>query len=221
MGWDRIRRNGVYAPLSSRYYMDDAIDQAGPDAELLFLRGLAFSSAAIADGFISARQVIRAVGIGLPDAEESAKTLAEVGLWIPDDSRCGYTIRSWLKWNRSRAEIEALAARDAARKRDVRAESGRTPLGVRSESAPRSDTDQIRSDQINVRPDPSGPGADVAREGARADPAAADAGRRPVPPPPVVAEMRRALAAKRGRRGVVGRADVEDANRPEEGQVAP
>ena len=41
---NKVRRNGSYAPLSSRYYKDDAIILAGERAELLYVRGLAFSA---------------------------------------------------------------------------------------------------------------------------------------------------------------------------------
>lgn len=42
MGLNRVRRSGAYAPLSAHYYKDDVIDEAGPEAELLYVRGLAF-----------------------------------------------------------------------------------------------------------------------------------------------------------------------------------
>lgn len=211
MSADRIRRNGVYAPLYSRYYEDDAIDLAGPDAELLFVRGLAFSAGSRSDGFISTRQVVRVTGMGLPNAEESAKRLAEVGLWLPDDTRGGYTVRSWLRWNRSHEEIEESLRRDAARKRAGRGASGRTPDGVRAESAgsPRHNT--VHNTTLQSPSGPSGSGKDShasapAGAGARApawgdDEPADDPALRAVPPPPEVAELRKRLAAKRARGG--------------------
>lgn len=115
MGLNRVRRAGAYAPLSAHYYKDDAIDEAGPEAELLYVRGLAFCAEVLSDGYISDRQLIRFVGSGLDDVMGRAKALAAAGLWERSDG--GYIVRSWLEWNRSRAEITRYQEKDAARKR--------------------------------------------------------------------------------------------------------
>lgn len=145
MAQSRIRSKGAYAPLSAHYYKDDAIDEAGPDAELLYIRGLAFCAEMLNDGFISDRQLIRFVGVGLDDVMERAKTLAAVGLWGRVDG--GHVVRSWLEWNRSRAEVTRHQEKDAARKRGEEPASdpdspppedpepsARSPHGVRTES---------------------------------------------------------------------------------------
>lgn len=111
---NKIRRNGSYAPLSAHYYKDDAIDEAGEAAELLYVRGLAFCADVLNDGFISERQLVRFVGVGMFDATERAEKLVAVGLW--ERAVGGYHVRSWLNWNRSRADITAAQAKDSARK---------------------------------------------------------------------------------------------------------
>lgn len=160
MGLNRVRRSGAYAPLSAHYYKDDAIDEAGPAAELLYVRGLAFCAEMLNDGFISDRQLTRFVGSGLEDVHDRAKALVAVDLWRRSDG--GYVIRSWLEWNRSRAEITHYQEKDAARKRGnegpdaeqpppdrprgapktsatpSETTSSRTPRGVHAESAPGS-----------------------------------------------------------------------------------
>lgn len=113
---NRIRRNGSYAPLSAHYYKDDALAAAGEAAELLYVRGLAFSADILKDGFISDVQVVRFVGVGMSDALERADKLVEVGLWRRDKRRGGYHIKSWSKWNASLSEIKAKQAADSARK---------------------------------------------------------------------------------------------------------
>lgn len=149
MTTNRVRRNGSYAPLSAHYYKDDAIDEAGEAAELLYVRGLAFCADVLSDGFISERQLVRFVGVGMFDAAERAASLVKVGLWERVDG--GYVVRSWLEWNRSREEITDAKAKDAARKRpsgqqdseppdtdpppEGRADSSRNPKGVRAESS--------------------------------------------------------------------------------------
>lgn len=116
MAVNRIRRNGSYAPLSAHYYKDDAIAAAGEKAELLYIRGLAFSADVLKDGFISDVQVARFVGVGMRDVAVRARRLVEAGLWIRDDERGGYVVAAWDKWNQSLDEIRAKQAKDAERK---------------------------------------------------------------------------------------------------------
>lgn len=122
MAVNQIKRNGSFAPLSSRYYMDDAIANAGEKAELLFVRGLAFCADTLSDGFITDVQLQRFVGAGLSAVPKSARTLCQVGLWerVEGDllgGESGYRVVAWLKHNRSRAEIQAKQRADADRKR--------------------------------------------------------------------------------------------------------
>ncbi|WP_436702446.1 hypothetical protein [Nocardioides sp. BYT-33-1] len=109
---NQVRRNGSFAPLSAHYYDDDAVIAAGERAEVLFTRGLAFSARKPTDGFISDLQLTT---FRLSGVESRAARLVEVGLWERVDG--GYTVRSWLKHNASRAEIEEKQRKDAARKR--------------------------------------------------------------------------------------------------------
>lgn len=116
MAVNKVRRNGSYAPLSAHYYKDDALAEAGERAELLFVRGLAFCADVLSDGFISDIQLTRFVGVGMTDATKRAKKLADVGVWIRDDERGGYVVRSWDKWNQSLDEIKEKQRKDAERK---------------------------------------------------------------------------------------------------------
>ena len=68
----RPKSLGPYAPLSASYYRDDAILEAGEKAEVLYVRGLAFCSDAMSDGFISDRQVTAVLGVGMRDAMRRA-----------------------------------------------------------------------------------------------------------------------------------------------------
>lgn len=154
MAVNSVRRNGSYAPLSAHYYKDDAIDEAGLAAELLYVRGLAFCADVLSDGFISDRQLVRFVGVGMDDAAERAKRLVCADLWEREEG--GYRVRSWLTWNRSRDEITERQARDAQRKvkgrtsdseppppeppDDTPDPSERNPIGVRADSADPSES---------------------------------------------------------------------------------
>lgn len=116
MTTNRVRRRGSFAPLSARYYTDDAVMQAGEKAEVLFTRGLAFSADTLKDGYISELQVANVIGIGMRDATARAEKLCEVGLWLPSESGRGFVVRSWLGWNLPSDVIQKKMDDDAARK---------------------------------------------------------------------------------------------------------
>jgi hypothetical protein len=110
----RPKTNGPYAKLSATYYLDDAILDAGPEAELLFARCLAFTAASSSDGFITERQM-KTVGIGLRNVPRRVESLLRVGILESADG--GYLIRSWLRWNKSAEEIGRDLRQDRQRKR--------------------------------------------------------------------------------------------------------
>lgn len=122
-----MKRPGIYAPLSAHYFDDAAIMEAGEDAELLYVRMLAYAARQMEyEGFISDRVIVSRLGI-LPresgngtgnepgtDVLSRAQALAEVGLLTREDG--GYRISSWLKWNKTAAELGKERARDRQRK---------------------------------------------------------------------------------------------------------
>ncbi len=114
----RPKNLGPYAPLSATYYRDDALLEAGEKAEVLFTRGLAFSADSNSDGFITDRQLTMVLGIGLRGIPQRAAALVAVGLWERIDG--GYNVRSWLKWNRSAAELGRMRKQDRERKANQR-----------------------------------------------------------------------------------------------------
>lgn len=138
---NKVRRNGSYAPLSAHAYKDDALASAGEAAELLYYRGLSFCADVLSDGFVSDTQLTRFVGVGMRDAKKRASRLVEVGLWIREED--GYRCKSWLKWNRSRDEINGLARKDAERKGSDR---DSVPNGIQTESERKEDGFQSESE---------------------------------------------------------------------------
>lgn len=124
MAVNQVKRNGSYAPLSAHYYKDDAVAEAGPMAELLYVRGLAFCADVLSDGFISEVQLVRFVGVGIPQARKHAERLVLVGLWekaepgLFGSDGAGYVVKAWAKWNLTKAQIQAKQRRDAERKGD-------------------------------------------------------------------------------------------------------
>jgi hypothetical protein len=120
----------VYAQLDVNYQEDDRILSVTPIAELLYLRGIVLCKRLVSDGVITDRQVRRlADDLGsYEDGDEILKTLERSGLWerLADDS--GWQIRSWLKHNMSRDEIDARRDADAERKRRWRSSQASAPV---------------------------------------------------------------------------------------------
>lgn len=152
----RPKKLGQYAPLSAGYYRDDAILEAGEKAEILYVRGLAYCSESMSDGYISDRQVVAVIGIGMRDAMARAARLVDVGAWERTDG--GFVVRAWLKWNASAEEIGRQRKRDRDRKARPRAgiqtDSAGIPDGIEPEPDPDHDPDSsgipdgIRTDSV-------------------------------------------------------------------------
>lgn len=105
-----------WVKLKSTYYLDDALMRAGEDAEVLFLRALAYAADQETEGFISTETASR-----LTPKRHANRALALVreGLWVPIEG--GWVIRSWAKWGRSKDQIEAGREGNRARQSRYRA----------------------------------------------------------------------------------------------------
>lgn len=104
---------GPFVPLSVNYARDRDIRTAGPDAELLFLRGLAYARGARTDGFIPDYD-LDVVAVGLRNVTRSVARLEQAGtpgLWVRVDG--GWQIRGWDKWNPASWTEDLAAARQS------------------------------------------------------------------------------------------------------------
>lgn len=90
-----------FVPLDLNMPRDPKIRRAGPDAELLYIRGLIYLKSADSDGIIPDYD-LDVVGAGLKNITKSRDALVRVELW--DEVEGGWVCRSWLKWNLSQAE---------------------------------------------------------------------------------------------------------------------
>jgi hypothetical protein len=145
----RPKSKGAYVPLAAQYFMDDAILEAGPDAELLFVRCLSFLASVSSDGFVTDRQMQTIVGLRLRNVPKRVSSLQEVGLLEAVEG--GFMVRSWTKWNKSAEEIGKLLARDRERKARNDAENATNsvwnPTGIRLDSELQSSTEQNSTEQ--------------------------------------------------------------------------
>lgn len=119
-----FKRPGRYAALAAAYYDDPAIIAVGPDAELWYVRALAWCAAhPETDGVIPIEVAVNRLGI--PDAMSRVITCDSHKLVTKNDDSVSVT--SWVKWNDSwrdiqertnekRASARARKARERARK---------------------------------------------------------------------------------------------------------
>ena len=128
------KRPGAYTPLAVNYADDEAIMDAGEDAELMYVRILAFCGRTPkTEGWVSDKQIRTRLGletrpeVGPETApEKRAETLAEVGLLTRE--RDGYRVTAWLKWNRSAEEIARTQGQDRERKNGLTStDTGKRP----------------------------------------------------------------------------------------------
>lgn len=92
---------GEFVPLDINMPRDSSIRRAGPDAELLYIRGLIYLKMADSDGFIPDFD-LEVVAVGLKRTKEAVTALVREGLWL--DGVGGWTCKAWLKWNLSQEE---------------------------------------------------------------------------------------------------------------------
>lgn len=114
-----FKRPGRYAALAAAYYDDPAIIAVGTDAELWYVRALAWCAAhPETDGVIPLEVALYRLGI--PDAMSRVITCDCHGLVAKNDDSVSVT--SWVKWNDSWRDIQERteSKRAAARARKAR-----------------------------------------------------------------------------------------------------
>lgn len=124
-----FKRPGRYAALAADYYDDPAIIAAGPEAELWYVRALAWCAGhPETDGVIPLEVALYRLGI--PDAMSRVITCDSHGLVAKNDDSVSVT--SWVKWNDSWRDIqnrtESKRASARARKARERARKSEQPV---------------------------------------------------------------------------------------------
>lgn len=100
---------GEFVPLSVDLAADPAILEAGPDAELLYIRALQYAKRQRTDGLVP-KPALPRLTLGLRRPTTLPKRLVDAGLWEVVEG--GWRIRSWLRWNLSLEEQEARRERN-------------------------------------------------------------------------------------------------------------
>lgn len=87
---------GEFVPLDVNYAHDRAIRQAGPMAELLFLRAMTYARRMKTNGYVPDYD-LPVIGVGITKLNHQAASLVRVRLW--STAAGGWKFRSWDKWN--------------------------------------------------------------------------------------------------------------------------
>ena len=123
-----FKRPGRYAALAAAYYDDPAIIAVGPDAELWYVRALAWCAAhPETDGVIPLEVALYRLGI--PDAMSHVTACDSHGLVTK--SHASVSVTSWVKWNGKWRDIQAKndTKRVAARARKARERARKSEQG--------------------------------------------------------------------------------------------
>ena len=92
----------LFVPLDVNYADDDKIVAAGPMAELLYVRALAFVKRARSDGHLHDGQ-LPIVAARIPRPRQLADRLVDTGLW--ERNGTGLYVSAWLKRNPPVADV--------------------------------------------------------------------------------------------------------------------
>lgn len=123
-----FKRPGRYAALAAAYYDDPAIIAVGPDAELWYVRALAWCAAhPETDGVIPIEVAVNRLGIS--DAMSRVNICDSHKLVTKNDDSVSVT--NWLKWNAPYRDTQAKndAKRAAARARKARERARKSEQG--------------------------------------------------------------------------------------------
>lgn len=96
--------SGLYVKLDVEYMSNPKLLEAGPLAELLFVRSLCFAKRTMKDGVLTRSQV-GLLTYGVPSAKRHIDALVNQGLWH-DVGNGSYQIAGWLERNKSASQIE-------------------------------------------------------------------------------------------------------------------
>lgn len=125
-----------WVKIDVAWLRDPAVLALSATAKLLYVSAMCWAGEHLTDGRLSPPEA-RAAAAQASVPFSAHKALVEAGLWEPADG--GWTIRNYLRWQRSKAEV--TAERDAARQRMSRRRT------------PRSSPEQPPEQPPDVRPD--------------------------------------------------------------------
>jgi hypothetical protein len=109
----------LFIRLSTQVLTDAKIISAGPEATVLWIKGLLYAKEHLTDGIVPA-DALPLISIGLTDVDSAVKRLIQIDLWAPCAE--GYTVGSerWARHQTTKVEVETIRAANRERKRKSR-----------------------------------------------------------------------------------------------------
>lgn len=138
--------SGLFVPLDVEYDSDDKIIEAGPLAELLYIRSLAFCKRTMKNGVVMKSQLV-VISRGLDGATTLARRLVKVGLWMDEGDK--WTIPAWGKRNKLAEDI--VADKEAKKLASIKGNHERWHVG---EEAKKSHSCPLCYPKPDPKPDP-------------------------------------------------------------------
>lgn len=96
------RTPSMYVPLDVNFMRDPRIRRAGPEAETLYIRSLAYSKGGGTDGEVPDYD-LEVIAVGLKNITARVNALVREGAWEIRDG--GWYITGWLNWNEPVAKL--------------------------------------------------------------------------------------------------------------------
>lgn len=112
----------AWVKVDDQFFFKPRARQAGPDGRALFFAGLCYCAANRTDGRIVKEALPLVAGMA-EVGQDIAHRLCDIGLWVEHDLE--FEVIDFLKFNPSRAQLEADAAAAAERQAKSRAKSRR------------------------------------------------------------------------------------------------
>lgn len=100
----------VYVPLDVNYMRDPRIRRAGADAELLYLRALAYAKGGETDGFVHDYD-LDVIAVGLKGIANRVDALVREKAW--EEREGGWFIAGWFNWNEPVGKLRDRKRRQA------------------------------------------------------------------------------------------------------------
>jgi hypothetical protein len=118
--------------LAANYFLDDRVLSVSPMAELLWLRGLAYSKLNRLDGYIP-YEALHFIGHKLGDTGALTDELLTAGLWVARGPGIGVPAEKWRDYQETKEQESDRRAKNAERQRkyaERRANGGTSTNGT-------------------------------------------------------------------------------------------
>ena len=100
----------IYVPLDVNYMRDPRIRRAGPDAELLYLRALAYAKGGETEGMVYDYD-LEVIAVGLKNVPARVAALIREKAW--EEREGGWFICGWFNWNEPTDKLRDRKRRQA------------------------------------------------------------------------------------------------------------